>query len=289
MIFQRNTGLFRGVLIAAAAAIPIAGAACQTSPPVFLKTCDKPAPGLGSISGTLIADSADVGVRRGVYVSDPWCSVLSDESGRFEMSGLPPGTYHLEVGSLGIRHVKPIEVRVEADHATRLEIHLQPENLVLDCLADSVCAAVISPIDSELRGTLSDAAQLLEAALRTTIAISGTFRGLGTEGAICVGVGHPSHALPARLLAALKRRVPAARDPSECVQADTSSHLSDLATRNGDRAASVTVSTGGPTGDHAVLDSQEYVGPLSAAGYLCTYRRTSRGWVPTTCRLTWIS
>lgn len=262
----------------------------QQRPP-RIETCGRSGPGLGSIAGNLIPDSAGIRLERAIYVTGPYCFGLADSTGRYELKGLPPGTYQLEVGSIGTREVRPIAVRVGPDSVSRIDIHLQPENRVLDCLAETVCAAALAPLDSQSRSRLSDQAQLLEIATRTTIAISGFYTPQdGRPGALCVGIKAegPLRPLPQFVFQLIRQRVGNVRNPSECtfIRRD---HGGELRTSDGLWAWSYSVEQPVITGQRVTLTSSYYVGPLWAAGWNCDYQREYTGWRPKSCRLDWIS
>jgi len=256
-----------------------------------IATCGTKAPGLGSIEGRLIADSPNVRLERGVFVNGIACLTLSDSTGWYALHGLPPGAYRLEVGDLGVRRVDPLTVRVAADSTTNVDIHLRPENLVLDCMEDSRCAPLIAPMDSRTRQRLDDDEQLLEMAIRTTVALSRLAAGDGPEpGALCVGIsnGKRSAALPEAVLEAVQARIPTVRSPSHCEKVGGDFDW-ELRTRDGLSAWQLEVASK-RTGEHSGASSSSYsVRPLWAAGWECRYERGAEGWRPDHCGLSWIS
>src|SRR5262245_46405311 len=126
-----------------------------------LSTCGHPAPGLGAIRGRLIADARDVEVARGDFANGGECMVRSADNGIYILSGMRPGKYGISVSDMGVRYVKPITVQVVADRETALDFHLQPENLVLDCLDDRACQRLLAPLDSSHASALNDDEELL--------------------------------------------------------------------------------------------------------------------------------
>jgi hypothetical protein len=264
-------------------------AVCQDTI-TLLDTCGRTAPGLGSIAGTLIADSMGIQLERGVFVKEPVCAAVADSAGHYELSGLPPGTYTLTVGDLGVRRVAPVTVRVGPDSVTHVDIHLQPENLVLDCVADKACAALLTPLTPEARSAMDEEDQLLDIAVRTTIAISRFTEADSAPGALCVGVttGGEARALPPAVFAEVRRQIPIVRNPSEC-RSVAHDRGGNLRTADGLWAWSYAVGRPSRAGDSATGESSYYVAALWAAGWHCEYHRTDAGWQARRCRLTGIS
>lgn len=254
-------------------------------------SCGSAAHGHGTIEGHLIPDSAGIHLQRGVSVDQFRCFTISDASGSYRLQGLPPGTYMLGVGDLGVRHVPPISVRVGPDSTTMVDIRLRPENLVLDCQEDSLCAPLLAPMDTTVLKTLSTEDQLLELALRTAVAISG----FATEqsrrpGAVCVGKnsGHNSEAPPDQVFKVLRTRIPIVRPPTDC-HFVAREHGGELRTPDGLWAWGYEADVSIAADTFASSTSSYYVGPLWAAGWSCTYERDLIGWHPRSCRLAWIS
>lgn len=244
----------------------------------------------GTIEGHLIADSAGILLRRGVHVDGLWCVTVADSAGQYRLTGLAPGEHMLGVGDLGVRKVRPIPVRVGPDSTTVVDIHLRPENLILDCQQDSHCAAILAPLDDSLRQSLTVDEQVLELALRTAVAVSGfAVDDSSRPGALCVGAdsGRSSSALSERVLRAIGTRLPTARQATECKVARDQG--GDLRTPEGLWAWFYKAEVHVIAESLATSTSSYYVGPLWAAGWLCTYRHGRLGWRPTSCRLTWIS
>jgi hypothetical protein len=234
-------------------------AVCQDTI-TLLDTCGRTAPGLGSIAGTLIADSMGIQLERGVFVKEPVCRVA------------------------------PVTVRVGPDSVTHVDIHLQPENLVLDCVADKACAALLTPLTPEARSAMDEEDQLLDIAVRTTIAISRFTEADSAPGALCVGVttGGEARALPPAVFAEVRRQIPIVRNPSEC-RSVAHDRGGNLRTADGLWAWSYAVGRPSRAGDSATGESSYYVAALWAAGWHCEYHRTDAGWQARRCRLTGIS
>jgi hypothetical protein len=238
----------------------------------------------------LIADSAGIRVSRGVFVRQYVCSNISDEQGRFRITGIPPGFYEVTIGDIGVRHVPPVRVRVGPDSVSRVDIHLRPENLVLDCVEVSSCATIIAPIDATVAASMTAEEQLLEMAMRTTIAVSiVNLSGDRRPGAYCLE-GQRDQPLPPRVFAAVKSRIPIARAPHECTVAPTdNARRSELRTPDGQWAWRFMVQAQSESDTAASMDGSFHVGPLWAGGWRCRLVRESGRWRPTTCAMTWIS
>jgi hypothetical protein len=289
---QRSVRLLAAVSIQLLVLLPTATAAHAQELLARISTCGEAARGLGTVQGHLIADSAGISLDRGVLVNFYACEGVADSSGRYSITGLPPGTYGITVGDIGVRRVPPIMVRVGPDSATTLDIHLRPENVALDCLDDPGCRTTIVPLDSTHQRQLSDDEQLLEIAARTTAGLAQ----LWTEdiarrpGALCVALGEDDQttSLPGKVLAVVQVRVPIARPDSDCrivrdsvgLEYQTADGLWAWRLRVATRRAAVA------TGDARI---SYHVGMLWAAGWLCRFERTARGWQPQHCRMEWIS
>jgi hypothetical protein len=273
--------------------------------PGTIPTCGLPGPGLGAIRGKLIADSPDIVLPLGVSVkrladdaldgrndSPPWCDGHADRNGNYELSGLPAGTYVLRAGGGRARPVNTTVI-VRAGGPTRVDVHLEPENRVLDCLSDPVCAPLLAPLDSQSRLLLSDEEQLLEAAVRTTIAISG-FTARTTESApeaLCVGIGSEGKtgSLPESVLRVVRMRLPAVRQAVDCKV--VSSGAGGAVLRAGDNLWAWSYSVQVPAGDagRASASSSYSATPGDGEGWECEYEHDGSGWRPRLCRGTWIT
>lgn len=262
--------------------------------PGTVVTCGEATQGVGTLRGRLVADSAGIWLDRMVALNDMICFLPADSAGRFTFRGLAPGTYTVSVGDLGVRRVSPIGVRVGPDSVTTVEIHLRPENLVLDCQEVPTCRAAIAPVDSAQRRALSDDDQLLEAAARTAVGLAGPSDS-GQDrhpGALCIGLGQgPGDSvgkLPPQVLAALQLRVPIAHQASACRAVRDSLGFS-YRLADGTWAWRLRVATDRSSATLASANLSYHVGLLWAGGWFCRFERTAQGWQPVFCRSTWVS
>jgi hypothetical protein len=193
--------------LGALAATPLAA---QPLPPPSALHCDASAAKAGAIRGRVVADSTGQPVpSRAVGLNGFSCTEVTDSTGAFLIRGVPPGGHLVRVAPLGFRPHPGVPAVVQAGDTTDVgAIRLRPENQVADCLEEPGCAALLRPDPAATRG-LTDGERLLEAVLRTSLALAG--RATAPEQAVpCAPDDEP------RVFAALAARLPGLVPASAC-------------------------------------------------------------------------
>ncbi len=261
---------------------PLKAQEARSFPP--FERCDTTVAG-GTIRGVVLNDSTGKPVHpRAVFLLEPRCIAHTREGGRFEFTHVPPGARSLVAADLGYRRFHPIVVEVQRDSVVEVELRLQPQNLVLDCLEVAVCARVLTGTSPGAEH-LSDEERLQEAVFRTSIALAGG-AGESMEGWVpCVKDA------PERVRVVLKQRFPQLAPATECVLPDEGrSRQSALVHRlSGLPAREISVGRIERTAEGAVSTSSYYVGPLHAQGWRCYFRQVGGQWQPYWCGTEWIS
>jgi hypothetical protein len=238
------------------------------------------------------------GIVRGRVVDDstgaPWffmsvnlvstsCRAITDKNGLFELTGVPIGEYRVGVGALRHRRFDPLPVTVRHEEPAAVEIRLRPENRVLDCLEIPECARLLNHRPAK---PLTDMERLRESALRTALAI------LITDGwslgafAACVDEANDA------IREALTEAIPKIVTRAECAfprgeAPGTASAI--VRTATGEKAVRSSAEIVRQLGDSASARLTNYVGPLSASGWICDFKRENGAWTAHSCRMTWIS
>jgi hypothetical protein len=198
------------------------------------------------------------------------------------------GEYKLSVASMSYRRFEPIPLTVRPAEITIVEARLRPENRVEDCLAMPACASVLDR--TPLSGMLADGAVLMEAALRTSVAIVVSEGWRLGEFAVCIPESNTR--IRENLARDILRVVPA----GECElrpegppggHPRVGSRLIHLPT--GGKAVSFDAKIISQSDDRATAQLTNYVGPLWGEGWHCEFKRDAGIWKATSCRMTWIS
>lgn len=267
-------------VVGAVASLLIASRLSAQSP--YVSDCKSPSGGM--VTGSVLDDSTGRPVTGvGVFLEDIGCASFAGSGGGFRFDNVPVGTHSIQVRTLWYRKVPPMSVRVIADSIAQVEIRLQEGNAVLDCMDVPVCATVLKPEPTSLRG-LTEEQKMREVALRTAFAVH---QGASSYGAVpCMG---DTTAIILRVLAA---RIPGSVPASDCVMSEGPPSLKSflIEKRSGKKASNY--STGRPRivdDDTFEVGVSYYAAPLAGAGWACRFKKEKGAWVPKSCRMTVIS
>jgi carboxypeptidase family protein len=239
----------------------------------------------GVVRGAILDDSTGKPVpHRGVFLVSTACTAVTDDFGRFEFVGVPPGVYTFGVAPLGYRRFHPVIVTVGRADTAHVEARLRPENRVADCLEVQECARLLNYAQKDVE--LDDVESLREAALRTSVAIVVEEGWRLGEFVVCVDEPSP------RIRKALATAIPNVVAKSECALAPQTSANRDPAlarTSTNERAVGFSARISKQSDSRATAVLSNYVGPLWAEGWTCEFKRENLAWIATSCRMDWIS
>ena len=248
--------------------------------------CDTTAPDSlsGVIRGIVVNDSGAMPVGWAtVFTGETNCRLLTHADGRFEFRGVRAGAYAVEAAKMGHRRFTPVAVVVKPLDTVFVELRLQTENRVTDCLAIAACALMLN---REPDPALSDSARLRESALRTSIAMHLTYGWQIGEFVACFD--DPDPEVRAEIAAAVQKVAAAA----DCHFPPTGSETpsATLVHRpTGDKAALFTVKLTSLVDDLATATVSNGWGRRLGIWWSCDFRRERRTWTATACRMIGIS
>lgn len=205
---------------------------------------------------------------------------MTDSAGRFVIDSLAWGDYLLDVRRIGYE-ADTIRVRVRPDSTVSMAIRMRALGLrpmqdlpaVRQCRDGAVSRHSAAPLGKE--------DSLLVAVLCTAFTLADPEHDFASY---CVPVG--PGAVPEVVVAAFAGRQPVVRPGSQCRR----NEAGEVVDVDGEGAVAFAVDLVRTTsGDRAVVEFSHLVAPLWAGGWQCVFRRTSAGWEPEACEMTWIS
>ena len=238
----------------------------------------------GIVKGRVLNDSTGNPIpRRGVILVGFMCIAVTDSNGQFAFQRVRAGEYYLKPGELGYRRFPPVRVDLPSDTTLDIDLRLRPENLLADCQEVPHCRDLLAVRDSG--SFLSSDEALRATALRTTIALTAAGEDSAPRWVACIEDSS------AAVLRALQRNIPNALGVRDCT-VDVKAHQRTAVTARGTNTParlfsidSITISSV----DRAWSNTSFYAGPLWAEGWSCAYVREKAVWIPTSCKMTWIS
>ncbi len=239
-----------------------------------------------TIRGVVVNDSTGVPVSGSRVYGEPGrdCRTVTDDFGRFVLSGMPAGSIRIYVSAAQYKPINPLWLDVEVGATETVEIRLVEGGPLRDCRAVPACALLV---DGEPVAGMDDAAALRLAALGTVI---GLVWGEVTDGEhwyACLD----EESLD--LLPALSERYSPVVSHTECELPEGPLGSEPRRMRHaatGSPAFGLTIDRiTEPLPNRRAVRLSYYVGPLWAAAWECDVERGPRGWRPTLCIVRWIS
>jgi carboxypeptidase family protein len=238
----------------------------------------------GVVKGRVLNDSTGKPIpRRGVMLVGFMCVAVTDSNGEFAFQRVRAGEYYLKPGELGYRRFPPVRVDLASDTTLEIDLLLRPENLLADCQEIPHCRDLLAVRDTD--SFLSPDEALRATALRTTIALTAAGEDSAPRWVACIEDSS------AAVLLALHRNFPNALGIGECI-IDVRAHQRTAVTARGTDSPARLFSIDSITingVDRAWSNTHFYAGPLWAEGWSCAYVREDDEWIPTSCKMTWIS
>ena len=133
----------------------------------------RPAPEVGSIFGFLVdSETGDALIGANVIIQGTTTGTSTDLDGRYEIAGLDPGLYTLEIRYIGYTTNIVEEVEVQSGFATRVDLALEPESFSLDEVV--VEARAVQDSDATLLRSRQKAVAMSDAISAESISRSGS-------------------------------------------------------------------------------------------------------------------
>jgi hypothetical protein len=199
----------------------------------------------------------------------PCSRAVTDEEGRFLLSGVPNGLWLVE-SEVGGTPAMGVAYASRSRYESRVRLFAADEDALGDCRAEPACAALLAH-DPAASAGLTRGERLLEAAVRTGLAMVGAAT---DDDVVCIDA-------PPAVLAALRPRVRARLETDGCGPGPVAGAMVYRPT--GGRAVRVRVEPPAVRGGRAVTHVRWSGGTLSGAGYDCVLQRAGQGWIARAC------
>lgn len=231
-------------------------------------------------------------LRRRVWIENEdgsfRCAATPSDEGRFELIGVPQGDYVLRMGSLGLRPMAPMPFHVESDTPVNLAVPVFREDRIAQCSERPACVGVIARSTTAER-VGGEQRSIKLAAYRLGIALAGGRWRDEEEWVACIDDASD-------VLEALREVYAAVVQAAECgipspPPGERRNVLGRFRHIHTDLPARfVSVEIGEVTADSTASVHVSYQsGGLGGEGHDCELLKSDQTWVPTTCRMTWVS
>jgi hypothetical protein len=244
------------------------------------------------LSGALIAESVGLDLERDLTLqrvapTPAACLFRSRVDGQFQIGGLPPGSYRLEVLPSGIQRLAPVLFELGADSSVHFVLPIREENRVVDCLELSQCASIlVRPSLTERTASADMALELISYRLALALA---HFEAPPSEWYACVN---------ARLdvLSSLREIYPRVVSALDCDTLETPRGGPSLMRHRATGVIAMAVGLGSgansssrpPAVRTAATTATVRVwvshGQRSSVGFECVVERREEMWIPRICR-----